>query len=219
VVRPTPVDVTTWPRREHFDHYRHRNPCSYALTTEVDVTATREALRDARLKTYPAQIWVLATVVNRHDEFRMALGPDGAPAVWPVVHPAFTVFNPDRETFARVWSPHEAEFAAFHDRTVALLEEHRRATAFFPQQDTPENVFDVSSLPWSSFTAFTLEIADHGDHLLPIFTLGRHVERGGRTLVPLALQIHHAAADGFHAARLVHEVGELFAEPDAWIRR
>ncbi|WP_448006911.1 CatA-like O-acetyltransferase [Agromyces bauzanensis] len=53
-------------------------------------------------------------------------------------------------------------------------------------------------------------------HLLPIFTIGRYVERDGRTLMPLAVQIHHAAADGFHTARLVGDIRELVAEP-SWV--
>jgi chloramphenicol O-acetyltransferase type A len=74
----------------------------------------------------------------------------------------------------------------------------------------------VSSLPWASFTGFTLQIEGGLRHLAPIFTLGRYVEREGRTLLPLAIQIHHAAADGFHTSRLVNELQELLSDP-AWI--
>ncbi|MFC8599839.1 CatA-like O-acetyltransferase [Isoptericola sp. NPDC057191] len=49
-----------------------------------------------------------------------------------------------------------------------------------------------------------------------IFTLGRYVERDGRVLLPLAVQVHHAVADGFHTARLVNELQELLADP-AWV--
>ena len=74
----------------------------------------------------------------------------------------------------------------------------------------------MSSLPWTSFTGFTLNIDGGGRHLAPIFTLGRYVERDGRTLLPVALQIHHAAADGFHASRLLNELGALLNDP-SWL--
>lgn len=86
----------------------------------------------------------------------------------------------------------------------------------FPQSDTPANTFDVSSLPWTSFTGFTLNIRDGWDHLLPIFTIGRHREEAGRTKMPLAVQIHHAAADGFHTSRFIQELQDLVADP-GWI--
>ncbi|AGI91459.1 type A chloramphenicol O-acetyltransferase [Streptomyces albidoflavus] len=213
---PAPIDLDTWPRRQHFDHYRRRVPCTYAMTVEVDVTAFAAALRRSPRKSYLAQVWALATVVNRHEEFRMCLTASGDPAVWPVVHPAFTVFNPERETFACVWAPYDPDFGTFHDTAAPLLAEHSRATDFFPQGNPPPNAFDVSSLPWASFTGFTLDIRDGWDHLAPIFTLGRYTERDARLLLPLSVQIHHAAADGFHTARLTDELQTLLADP-AWL--
>ncbi|MEV6681969.1 type A chloramphenicol O-acetyltransferase [Streptomyces erythrochromogenes] len=214
---PVSIDLETWPRRQHFEHYRRRVPCTYSMTVELDVTAFAAALRRSRRKTYIAQIWAISTAVNRHDEFKMCLTAAGEPAVWPVVHPAFTVFNPERETFASVWAPYDADFGAFHDVAAPLLAEHRRATDFFPQGAPPDNVFDVSSLPWASFTGFNLNIGGHGwDHLAPIFTLGRYTVRDGRVVLPLAVQVHHAAADGYHSSRLVTELQALVADP-AWV--
>lgn len=86
----------------------------------------------------------------------------------------------------------------------------------FPQGPAPQNSFDVSSLPWTSFTGFTLAVQQGFDHLAPIITLGRYVERGGKVLLPVALQVHHAAADGFHASRLLGTVQELLDDP-AWV--
>lgn len=148
----------------------------------------------------------------------MCLTQEGEPAVWPEVHPAFTIFNAERETFSCVWTPYDADFSAFHEAGVALLAEHGSATAFFPQGPPPTNSFDVSSLPWAPFTGFTLNIRDGWDHLAPIFTLSRYVHRGEQTLLPLAIQVHHAATDGFHTARFVNELQELIDEPD-WLRQ
>ncbi|WP_432060264.1 type A chloramphenicol O-acetyltransferase [Streptomyces sp. S1] len=213
---PAPIDLDAWPRRQHFAHYRRAVPCTYSMTVELDATAFAAALRRSSRKTYLAQVWALSTVVNRHEEFRMCLTASGDPAVWPVVHPAFTVLNAERETFACVWTPHDPDFGAFHDAAAPLLAEHARATDLFPQGDLPPNAFDVSSLPWTSFTGFNLNIGGGWDHLAPIFTLGRYAEREGRVLLPLAVQVHHAAADGFHTARLVNELGALLADP-SWV--
>lgn len=212
---PQPIDLHAWPRREHFAHYRQAVACTYSMTVELDATSFAAVLGQSAWKTYVAQVWALAVVVNRHSEFKMTLA-DGVPSIWDVVHPAFTVFNPERETFASVWTAYDPDFAVFHDAAAQLLTEHRQATSFFPQGRPPANTFDVSSLPWASFTGFNLNVRDTWDHLAPIFTLGRYVERGDRTMLPLSVQIHHAVADGFHTSRLISEVQELLAQPD-WI--
>lgn len=213
---PIPLDLASWPRREHFEHYLRAVPCTYAMTVELDATEFARAMRESPRKTYLAQVWALATVVNAHDEFRMSLVDRSTPAVWPVSHPKFTVFNPERETFAAVWAPYDTDFGAFHEVAAPLLAEHSRATEFFPQGAPPPNAFDVSSIPWASFTGFTLNIEGGWEHLAPIFTLGRYAPRGDRVLLSLSVQIHHAAADGFHVSRLVNELQALLADP-VWI--
>jgi chloramphenicol O-acetyltransferase type A len=215
VEKPTPVEFATWPRAELFRHYSETAPCTYAITVEVDVTALTEELRRAGRRAYPAHVWALASVVNRHEEFRMTLA-DGHPAIWPVLHPSFTVFNPAHETFSVLWTPFDSDFARFHAHTTEVMDRHRDSRSFLPQGDPPPNCFDVSSVPWTGFTAFNLMIDGGSRHLLPIFTLGRYIRRGGGTLLPLAVQVHHAAADGFHTARLINEVRDLVGKPD-WV--
>lgn len=213
---PEPIDLELWTRRETFEHYREDVPCTYAVTVEVDVTQLLAALRRTGRKTYLAQIWAIANAINHRREFRMALTKSGAPATWPIVHPAFTVFNASRETFASVWSQYDTDFTIFHERSAKVLADAASAVSMFPQGELPPNVFDVSSVPWMSFTGFSLQIDEGTRHLLPIFTIGRHVDRDGRTFMPLAVQVHHAAADGFHTARLVDDIQALMAAP-GWV--
>ncbi|PPF78929.1 chloramphenicol acetyltransferase CAT [Subtercola sp. Z020] len=213
---PAPIDLAAWARREHWAYYRERVPCSWSMTVELDVTGFVAALRASGRKTYIAQLWALATVVNRHEEFRMAVGDDGSPAIWPVLHPSFTVFNSRLETFAVLWAEYDPDFALFHERARSILEEHRSPTGLFPQGEPPANAFDVSSLPRTPFSALHIQTPGGVDHLLPIFTLGRHIERDDRTLLPLALQVNHAAVDGFHASRLLGDLQDMFADP-GWL--
>lgn len=138
------------------------------------------------------------------------------PAIWPVVHPGFTIFNQERETFSALWTLYDADFGRFYDQMVALLDEHRSPTTYFPQGPPPPSVFGISPIPWVSFNSFTLQTKDNWDHMLPIISLGRYAERGDRTFLPVTVQINHAAADGFHTARLMNELSELVAKPD-WI--
>ncbi|WP_313812149.1 CatA-like O-acetyltransferase [Glutamicibacter sp.] len=206
------IDLTAWPRAEHFQHFLKASPCTYSMTVEVDVTDLVYALHESRFKTYPTQIWVLATAVNRLPEARLTLLEDQVPAIWPLVHPVITIFNPATEGFCAVPAEYSHDFEQFHDRVVQLLDTHQHSTKFFPLGEPPANSFDISSIPWSSFTGFNLNIAKDQEHLAPIITLGKYVERAGRVYLPLALQVHHAAMDGFHSARLINDFTDLCAD-------
>lgn len=211
------IDLGSWNRAEHFEHYIERVPCTYSFTVNLDVTGLRKAVAATGRKTYPAQLWMLATAVNRFREHRLAFDTSGALGAWDEVHPAYTVFNRESETFSGIWTPYDTDFKRFEDAASSDIAEYSRATRFFPKADRPPNTFDVSSLPWVEFSSFTLDIPGAGRHLAPIFTLGRYIEREGATLLPIAIQVHHAVCDGFHAGRLVAALQELASGCETWL--
>ena len=58
----TVVDMSAWPRREHFEHYLNTVPCTYSMTVKLDITN----LRRKKAKLYPALLWLLTGAVDRH---------------------------------------------------------------------------------------------------------------------------------------------------------
>jgi len=105
----TPIDLERWPRREYFEHYTAHMPCTYAITVQVDVTPI--SAHGVRL--YPAMLYALTTVVNRHEEFRTALREDGQLVVYGSMHPCYTVVHKDTETFSSIWTEYQPSFPDF----------------------------------------------------------------------------------------------------------
>ena len=81
------------------------------------------------------------------------------------------------------------------------------AEGFLTKPNLPENSFTVSMMPWTSFESFQVN-TPHFRYLIPIFTMGRYWEEGGRWHLPLSMQVHHAVCDGFHACRFLDDLQE-----------
>lgn len=208
----TPLDMKDWPRREHYIHYMQRVPCTYSMTVQLDITA----IRDQGLKLYPAMLYCIAREVNRRYEFRMRLDAGGVPGYFDVCHPCYTVFHRDTETFSNIWTEYAPDYAGFEAAYSADLKQYGDCRAFSAKPGEPANTFPVSMIPWAEFTGFNLNLQYSFDYLAPIFTLGRYRDEAGRRLMPLALQVHHAACDGFHASRFVSELQQLVSDPATW---
>ena len=205
----TRIDRETWPRRAYFDHYFTQVPCTYSAVFQLDITQLRRSGR----KLYPAMLYALSAVVNRHQEFRMACRENGEVGFYDLIHPCYTIFHKDTEIFSNLWTaytPDWEEFRTAYERDLALYGDRQELMS---RTDTPENTFPVSMVPWASFEGFNLNLENGYDYLPPIFTMGRFHEENGRILLPLAVQLHHAVCDGFHLCRLVNEVQELL---DGW---
>ena len=195
----TPIDREHWARREYFDHYFSQVPCTYSAVFKLDITKLRQQGR----KLYPTMLYQIAGEVNRWEQFRTALNSRGQLGVYDQMHPCYTIFHKESETFSNLWTEYTPDYEAFCRAYQRDMEEYGGNLGMEAKPGTPENTFPVSMLPWASFEGFNLNLQKGYDYLLPIFTMGRYYEENGRTLLPLAVQVHHGVCDGFHLCRFV----------------
>ena len=204
----TPIDRSTWKREEYFKHYYSDVPCTYSMTVPLDITN----LLKNNYKLYPAMLYCLAKVVNRHEEFRTAMGQNGQPGIYSQMLPCYTVFHRESETFSNLWTEYSDDYHRFCQSYAQDMELYGAIERMDAKPNTPENVFPVSMLPWASFEGFNLNLQKGYDYLLPIFTMGKFTCQEERYTLPLAIQVHHAVCDGFHVCRFINEVQELLNE-------
>ena len=198
------IDRSRWERESYFQHYYQEVPCSYSLTTVLDITRLREG--GARL--YPALLYLLTAQVNEQPQFRTAFNQDGVLGIYDEMCPSYTVFHPEREDFSNLWTPWRPDYQTF---LAAFQEDQARfgtMPGFSPKSEQPDNVFTVSMVPWISFESFHLNLPKGNDYLLPIFTAGKIRREGERQLLPLAVQVHHAVCDGYHVGRFLEGLQE-----------
>lgn len=79
----------------------------------IDITLLLQRIKERKIKLYPALIYALSTIVNRHEEFRMAFDEHGNVGVFDMMHPSYAVFQKETETFTNIWTPYSADFSQF----------------------------------------------------------------------------------------------------------
>ncbi|EMV8865004.1 hypothetical protein AADS59_004879, partial [Escherichia coli] len=99
-------------RKEHFEAFQSVAQCTYNQTVQLDITAFLKTVKKNKHKFYPAFIHILARLMNAHPEFRMAM-KDGELVIWDSVHPCYTVFHEQTETFSSLWSEYHDDFRQF----------------------------------------------------------------------------------------------------------
>lgn len=199
------IDRDTWVRKEYFEHYFSNIPCTYSMTVGLDITQ----IVKQQVKLYPAMLYYLTTVVNRHSEFRTAFNENNELGIYSEMIPCYTVFHKDTEAFSNIWTnytPNFEEFCNAYENDILQYVNEKGMTA---KPNVPSNYFNVSMIPWATFEGFNLNLQKGYDYLKPIFTIGKYYQETGRTLIPLATQVHHAVCDGFHVCRLIDELQEL----------
>lgn len=199
------IQLDGWARREHFEHYRSQVPCTYSMTTKLDITA----LVEAKARLYPAMLYLLTRAVNRFPEFRMDFDSEGKLGVYSEMHPCYTIFHRNSETFSNLWTEYTEDYQVFCRAYERDLEQFGGNKSMMAKPGVPANTFPVSMIPWESFDGFNLNLEKGYGYLLPIFTMGRYSENNGRYLLPLSIQVNHAVCDGFHVCRFISALREM----------
>lgn len=199
------IDVDTWARKEYFEHYFSNVPCTYSMTVKLDITKIKEK----QIKLYPAMLYYITTVVNRHSEFRIAFNENNELGIFSEMLPCYTVFHKDSETFSNLWTTYSSDFHKFCRSYENDILQYGNQKGMIGKPNVPDNNFTVSMIPWTTFDGFNLNLQKEYNYLKPIFTIGKYYHENGRTLLPLAIQVHHAVCDGFHVCRFINELQEL----------
>ncbi len=198
------IDKENWKRKEYFEHYFSTIPCTYSMTVRLDISKVIKAHR----KLYPALLYNITKVVNRHPEFRTVFNGKGELGIYDEMIPCYTVFHKDTETFSNIWTPYNDDFDKFLSSYEQDIMQYGDVKRMASKPDEPENTFPVSMIPWVSFEGFNLNLQKGYDYLKPIFTIGRYCQENETTMIPIAIQVHHAVCDGFHVSRFVNELQE-----------
>ena len=204
----TSVDLSRWARREHFEIFQTFAQSTFNQTVQLDITALLKHIKETGWKFYPTMIFLISKIVNRHPEFRMAM-KDNELIVWDEVHPNYTIFHNITETFSSLWSHYDGNIHHFQKVYSEDMARYSNNTAYWPKEESRENIFFISGIPWVTFTSFNVNVANMQNFFAPMFTLGKYFEQDGKVLLPFAFQVHHSVCDGFHVARLVNELQEL----------
>lgn len=201
----TIIDKENWDRKEYFEHYFSELPCTYSMNVKLDITE----LKKKNQKLYPAMLYYITTIVNRHREFRTSFNEKGQLGVFDEMIPCYTVFHKDTETFSNIWTDYFEEYKDFYDAYEKDMKDYGTLKGMLTKPDMPANNFPVSMIPWTTFEGFNLNLQKGYGYLLPIFTMGKYYEENERYILPLAIQVHHAVCDGFHVCRFINELQEL----------
>lgn len=154
------IDRENWSRKEYFEHYFSNVPCTYSMTTKLDITKIIESKK----KLYPAMLYYLTTIVNRHVEFRITFNKDNELGVYDEMLPCYTIFHKDTETFSNLWTVYCKDYEEFYKMYEDDLRQYGNQKGMFGKPDVPDNCFTVSMIPWVSFEGFNLNLQKGYDY-------------------------------------------------------
>ena len=102
-------------------------------------------------------------------------------------------------------TPYHPDFSAFYPAFLSDYDRARSCGRLMADEQLPDNICGISSVPGTSFTSFSFG-GDPKTDFTPFVLYGRYAREGERVKLPVSGEFSHAVNDGFHISRFFQEL-------------
>lgn len=187
---------------------------TYSMTHDISIEKALKFVKENDYKFYPLFIYSVLKVINSNYLYRMSFNDQGELGYYDSSVPFYSIFDNKTELFSNIDTQDTYTFAEFHRDYLADVEKYQGTGKLFPKQPVPENVVNISMIPWTTFSGFNLNIGNNDKYLLPIVTAAKFVKRTEGIKLPVTFQIHHAVCDGYQTAQFFNKLEEILSHPE-----
>ena len=194
----TDVDISAWPRRTTFEFFKDYDDPFFNFTANVDVTRLRSFCRENSLSFSIAALFYAQQAANSIREFRLRMIGETV-VEFESVEATQTLLNDD-ETFSFCYFEARPNVFEYEAAGRIARQQYLQLKTFDVEADRIDLIY-YSVIPWVSFTSFKHASSGNNRQTVPRIVFGKVFETGGREMMPLSVEAHHALMDGIHVGR------------------
>ena len=203
------IDLSQYPRRDHFEHFLNMAYPYVGVTAEVDVTDLVRFCKERQYSFYLVFLHAAALAADGIREFRHRIC-GGQIHEYPHC-PTSHIELLDNGTYCYCTLRHQLPLEEYMTYAEEVRSACRRKGSIEEEPDV-ESMYFISTLPWIHYTNLIQPVAG-GDDSHPRITWGKFQEDSrGRKQLPVTVLAHHGLVDGIHLA-------QFYSNLEAEIRR
>jgi chloramphenicol O-acetyltransferase type A len=196
------IDLATWNRREHFAFFGSFEEPFFGLVAPVCCTGAQAAAKAQGVSFFLYYLYHAVQAANEVPEFRTRI-EGGQVYQYDRVHASATLGRADH-TFAFSFIEQHDELTDFVAAATAEMEAVQASTGLRLSPTTARaDVLHCSAIPWVRFSGLTHARSFTHPDSCPKISFGQLYEESGATWMPVAVNVHHALADGYHVGQFL----------------
>ena len=201
------IDISCWDRRQHFEFYSKCATPHYCVAINIDITNLLKFTRKHGISFYYSLIYLCTQSLNQIDEFLLEIQDDRVYKIDCRV-PCFTDLKKGASSFHMVSLPCEGDIVEFSKKAREESTSHPLRVDALEGMGEPQIIY--SCIPWADITMCSNE-RDYTDPKLkddtaPILVWGKYVERDGRYMINMTLDVNHRLIDGYFVGLFVQKL-------------
>ena len=211
------IDMTKYPRLDHFRHFlTMQQPC-VSITVQVDITDWLSRLRASGCPFFLSFQYAVVRAANRIPEFRQRIVDDKI-VEYDYCNPSYIVSLPD-DTYRYCNVNVNQPFAQYLEERRVKQDASLHSEHLEEEEGDVLGLLFISCVPWFNYTEAMMPYPG-GSFSNPSFCWGGYrtekylaledgrVTEKVKTSIPVTLFFNHALIDGIHAGRFFDNLGD-----------
>jgi chloramphenicol O-acetyltransferase type A len=208
------LDIETWNRRGQFEFFRNYHNPFFNICTNVEVTPLLALTRAMKnISFFIAYHFFSIKAANEVEPFRYRLRGDRV-LVHDRIHAGTTLLLDD-ENFTFVYFDYTEDFEVFQTSAKATIQSAKAVGVQLYQRADRDDLIYHSVIPWATFTSISHARKGGREESVPKIAFGKYREDGGRMMMPISVEVHHALMDGLHVGRYFERLESYCSDPHA----
>ncbi len=201
------IDMSQYPRKEHFEHFMQYGYPYMGATVNVDITDFMLDIKKRGNPFFLSFLYYVTKAANSVPEFRQRIIDDKI-IEFHCCASSHTVAKADG-TFSYCRLEHGMKYDDFLEYAEVI---HNQAAidGNLAAGKPEDNLYFISSIPWMSFTSLIQPVPFPADSN-PRITWGKYFKQDNRILIPVSVLCHHALLDGVHMSNFYLKLDELLS--------
>ncbi|VAV86255.1 putative acetyltransferase [hydrothermal vent metagenome] len=198
------IDLNTWNRKQHFNHFSGLVDPSFAVTIPFDVTKAYQFSKQNNISFFAKYLHDCMKAINAVENLRYRI-IDNKIVEYDVIHASPTLMRADK-TFGFSFIDFDDDLQVFIKNFEAEKKRIQNSTDLFPPKNSVDCIY-CSAMPWLHFVAHKEPFSGENDSVPKVaFSKVEHIDNA--LIMNVAINVNHALVDGYHVALFTEKFQE-----------
>lgn len=188
------IDLNTWNRKAHYNHFNGLTDPFFAVTIPFDVTKAYKFAKSTQRSFFARYLHDCMKAINTIENLKYRIENDKV-VEYKVIHASPTLMREDN-TYGFSFIEFDEDLDIFIENFKVEKARIQNSRDLFP----PRNGVDCihcSAMPWLNFSGHKEPFAGFKDSV-PKLAFGKAESVNDKLIMNVAISVNHALADGYH---------------------
>jgi len=189
----TVLDINTWKRKQHFEHFKSLKDPYFGVIIPFNVS---KAYNDSKINDTPFFARYLhdcMLAINQIDAFKLRIEEENV-VQYNKIHASATIMR-ENKTFGFSFIDYNEDFKIFLDNFNKEKQRIKNSQDLFPPKNGTDCIH-CSAMPWLNFSGHKEPVSGNMESI-PKLAFSKAETKNNKLMMNVAISVNHALVDGY----------------------